>query len=97
LFAEQVLGLWSDFSRGGVHLFFSRVEFHQLGQVELGLLEYLDLADEDVLKWEDLVAFLLNLLANLVGEQLLEDSLEGVLCDLVEHNLHHLLADEFLL
>ena len=68
MFAEQVLGLWSDISGGDVHLFFSGVEFHQLSQVELGLLEHLDLADQDVLKWEDLVAFLLNLLSNLVSE-----------------------------
>ena len=68
MFAEQVLGLWSYISGGDVHLFFSSVEFHQLGQVELGLLKYLDLADEDVLKWEDLVAFLLNLFSNLVSE-----------------------------
>jgi hypothetical protein len=53
---------------GGGHVDLGGVEFHQLGQVELGLLEDLDLADEHVLKREDLVAVLLNLLANLVGD-----------------------------
>jgi hypothetical protein len=42
------------------------VEFHELGQVELGLLEQLDLADEHVLEGEDLVALLHDLLANSV-------------------------------
>ena len=32
------------------------VKFHELGKIELGLLEDLDLADEDVLEWEDFIA-----------------------------------------
>jgi hypothetical protein len=40
------------------------VELHELGEIELGLLEQLDLSDEDILEWEDLSAFLLNLLSN---------------------------------
>ena len=34
------------------------VEFHELGEIELGLLEELDLPDEDVLEGEDLLALL---------------------------------------
>jgi len=40
------------------------IEFHELGQIELGLLEQLDLADDHVLEGEDLLALLDDLLAN---------------------------------
>ena len=30
------------------------VKLHELGKIELGLLEDLDLLDEHILKWEDL-------------------------------------------
>ncbi len=40
------------------------IELHELGQIELGLLEELDLADEHVLEGEDLLALLHDLLAN---------------------------------
>ena len=39
------------------------VELHELGEIELGLLEELDLSDEDVLEREDLRALLNDLLA----------------------------------
>ena len=44
------------------------VQLHELGQIELGLLEDLDLLDEDVLKREDLGALLGDLLGNVVRE-----------------------------
>ena len=44
------------------------VELHKLGKIELGLLEDLDLADDDILKWEDFAALGGDLLANFVGE-----------------------------
>jgi hypothetical protein len=40
------------------------IELHELGEIELGLLEELDLSDEHVLEREDLAGLLLNLLAN---------------------------------
>lgn len=40
------------------------IELHELGQIELGLLKQLDLSHEDVLKREDLLAFLNDGLAN---------------------------------
>jgi hypothetical protein len=43
------------------------IELHELGKIELGLLEELDLSDKDVLEGEDLSALLLNLLANSVS------------------------------
>jgi hypothetical protein len=69
------------------------VEFHKLGEIELGLLEDLDLADEDVLEGEDLGAILGDLLGDLVGEELLEEFLEGVLLDLGHHDFHHLATE----
>ena len=42
------------------------IELHELGKIELGLLEQLDLSNEDVLEREDLLAFLNDGLANRV-------------------------------
>lgn len=69
------------------------VKFHELGQIELGLLQDLHLADEHVFKREDLGAVLGDLLAQLVGDELLEEFLEGALCALSNHDFHHLLAE----
>ena len=62
--SESVLGL------GSLDMLFSigLVELHELGEIELGLLEDLDLLDEDVLKGEDLGALFSDLLGNGVGE-----------------------------
>ena len=61
---EGVLGL------GSSDLFLSAglIELHELGEIELGLLEDLDLLDEDVFKGEDLGALLSDLLGNGVGQ-----------------------------
>jgi len=69
------------------------IEFHKLGQVKLGLLEDLDLADEDVLKGEDLGAVLGDLLGDLIAQELSEELLEGVLGDLSHEDFHHLGAE----
>jgi hypothetical protein len=92
-------GIDGSLSRGlnGDELGLVLVEFHELGKIELGLLEDLDLADEDVLKREDLGALLGDLLANLVGNELLEEFLEGVLGNFTEHDFHHLGAEDLLL
>lgn len=42
------------------------VEFHELGEIELGLLKQLNLSDQDILEREDLATFLDDLLANSV-------------------------------
>jgi len=47
------------------------IELHELGKIELGLLEQLDLSDKDVLEWEDLTAFLLDLLTHLLRNEFL--------------------------
>ncbi len=50
------------------------IEFHELGEIELGLLENLNLFDENILKWEDLLTLLSDVFVNLVGgEKVLEE------------------------
>ena len=49
----------------GLLLGVALVELHELGQIELGLLENLDLLDADVLKREDLRALLSDVLGNI--------------------------------
>jgi hypothetical protein len=51
----------------GLALVFS-VELHELGQIELGLLEHLGLVDKDVLEGEDFVALVGDLLGDDIGE-----------------------------
>jgi len=66
LAGELVLGLFLSVSLLALDLDLGLllVELHELGQIELGLLEQLDLADEHVLKREDLLALLRDLLAH---------------------------------
>ena len=62
---ELVSGLGDGW--GLLTLWLVFVELHELGEIELGLLEDLDLSNHDVvLKWEDLVALLLDSLANII-------------------------------
>ena len=62
---KDVLGLIGSGGLGSLRLVL--VKFHELGKIELGLLQDLDLSHHDVvLKWEDLVALLLDSLANVV-------------------------------
>ena len=61
---EGVLGL----SSSDLLLSAGLIELHELGEIELGLLEDLDLLDENVLKGEDLGALLSDLLGNGVGQ-----------------------------
>jgi hypothetical protein len=71
--------------RGGVH-------FHQLQNVELGLLQDLHLADEAVLKREDGLACLNDVLADRLWDKLADDFLEVTLGALND-DFAHLLAD----
>lgn len=61
---EGVLGLRGLDNLVGV----AAVQLHELGEIELGLLEDLDLLDEDVLEREDLGALLGDLLGNVLGD-----------------------------
>lgn len=91
---ELVLGLLGDWLG---ELWLVLVKLHKLGKIELWLLEHLDLSDEHVLEWEDLGAVLGDLGGDLSSEESLEQVTEGVLLDLSNHNLHHLLAELLLL
>ena len=73
------------------------VKFHELGKIELGLFEHLNLPDENVIEREDLGASLGDLLANLIANKLLEKLLKRALLDLAEHSFHHLLPNLLLL
>ena len=61
---ENVLGL----SSLDLLVSLGLVELHELGEIELGFLQDLDLLDEYVLKRENLGALLSDLLGNGVGE-----------------------------
>jgi len=69
------------------------VKLHELGQIELRLLENLGLVDKDVLEREDFVAFISDLLGDDIGEELFEEVLEGGFLSLVDHDFLHLLSD----
>ena len=59
---KNVLGLGGG---GSSLLLVGLVQLHELGEIELGLLEDLDLSYHAVvLQWEDLAALILDLLAN---------------------------------
>jgi len=71
------------------------VHFHQLGQIELWLLQHLDLSDENILQWEDGLALLLDLSSDGVRSrnEFLDQFLQVTLGSLFVHDLEHLLAD----
>jgi len=73
------------------------VEFHELGEIELGLLEELDLLEHHVLEGENLSALLLNLLPNGLLDELLCEFLKSTFLAFTHHNLHHLSSDCLLL
>ena len=56
----------------GLLLGVALVELHELGEIELGLLEDLGLLDEHVLEREDLGALLVDLLSDILGEAVME-------------------------
>jgi hypothetical protein len=91
---EGVLSLRLD-GGGGSNVVL--IEVHELGEIELGLLEELDLADHAVvLEREDLAALLLDLLANIVLDQDLDEVLQAGRLDSLLHDLHHLFTDQHL-
>ena len=64
--SEKVLGLFLAIGllAFNLELWLLLVELHELGEIELGLFEELDLSHEHVLEWEDLLALLDHLLAD---------------------------------
>eukprot|EP00964_Phaeocystis_antarctica_P064233 scaffold38621_cov81-Phaeocystis_antarctica.AAC.7 len=79
--------------RAGVLLARIGVHLQQLGQVKLRLLEHLDLADEDVLQRVDATARLLDLLADGLRDELVDELLERARLRLPGHDVGHLLTD----
>jgi len=69
------------------------VHLHQAGQVKLGLLQALDLADVDVVEGVDGVGGLLDVLGDGVGQELLHERLEVAGAHLAHDDLGHLGAD----
>mmetsp|Transcript_21947 Transcript_21947/g.47922 ORF Transcript_21947/g.47922 Transcript_21947/m.47922 type:complete len:268 (+) Transcript_21947:153-956(+) len=73
------------------------MRLEQLGDVKLGLLEHLDLAQVDVLHRVDAVARLLDLLANNLGDEFVDEIPEIDGGGVSGHDVAHLLPDELLL
>lgn len=65
---EEVGWLFLSFSLLALDFkfWFLLIEFHKLGEIELGLLEKLDLSHENVLEWEDFSTLLLDFFSNRV-------------------------------
>lgn len=77
----------------GTHVGRLAVELHELVDVELGRLQDLHLADEDVLEGEDALGGLLDLLADHLWRKLPDETLEVDAGHFTGHDLEHLLAD----
>jgi hypothetical protein len=85
------------------------IEFHELGKIELGFLEKLDLSNMDILEREDFSTFLLDLFTYWLSDakdiiniyclekskdlQFLGKLLEGGFLSLIDHNFHHLFTN----
>ena len=69
------------------------VELEELAEIELGGLEDLDLADEDITEGVDRLAGLLNLVSDNLGDELVDELLQVAGGGLGNHDLEHLLAN----
>ena len=69
------------------------VELEELAEIELGGLEDLDLADEDITEGVDRLAGLLNLVSDNLGDELVDELLQVAGGSLGNHDLEHLLAN----
>ena len=69
------------------------VQLHELDEVKLGLLEHLDLAHVAVLDGEDASARLLDLLADHLGDELVNEFPHVALAGLGGDDVYHLLPD----
>jgi len=67
------------------------VDLHQLCEIELRRAQKLDLADDDIVQWVDVLSVLLDLLADVLGAELLGDELVQLdACSLCSGDLDHL-------
>lgn len=69
------------------------MHLHELGDVKFGRLESLHLADENVLQRVDVLASLLDLGADRVGDELAHQILKIASGSLLGHDVSHALAD----
>merc|ERR1711924_418136 len=69
------------------------VLFHELSDVEFGLLQNLHLAHKDVLLRKDSLCLLFNLFSNRLWDELLHKIAQLHLASFVHHDLNHFLAD----
>ena len=69
------------------------MDFHEFGEVELGLFDHLDLADVDILEGVDSGALLFDFLTNGFSNESLDEVSQLNLGGLVLHDFHHLSAD----
>lgn len=69
------------------------VEFHQLGHIEFWRLDNLGFANVDILERVNCASRLLDLAANGLGEELLDEFLEIARRRFTVHDLEHLLPD----
>merc|ERR1719341_394786 len=69
------------------------VQLHEFGDVELRFLDDLHLADEDVLEREDALRAFLDLLADHLRDELLDEITEPDGARFLGHDVHHALAD----
>ena len=71
----------------------TRVELEELAKIELGGLEDLDLADENITDGVDVLAGLLDLVSDNLGDELVDELLQVAGGGLGDHDLEHLLAN----
>jgi len=89
-------GPGNDFALGGFHgngAFALAVHVQQLAQVETRTLQNLDFVDEDVVERVDGMASFLDVLANGVGDQLVDSLLEVGRANFLGDDFHHLTTD----
>merc|ERR1719498_775337 len=85
--------VWTAQSSTQVFACIVSMQLHELGDVKLGFLQDLDLADQSIFQWENALTLLLNLLANGFGNEFFHELSKLNLACLRSHNLDHFDAD----
>jgi len=90
------LGSGNDLALGGFHgdgAFALTVHVQQLAQVETRAFQDLDFVDEDIVKWVDGLASLLDVLSDGVGNELVDSLLQVGRAHFLRDDLHHFAAN----
>mmetsp|Transcript_41387 Transcript_41387/g.73399 ORF Transcript_41387/g.73399 Transcript_41387/m.73399 type:complete len:296 (-) Transcript_41387:16-903(-) len=69
------------------------MKLHEFRDIKLGLLDDLDLPDENVLQWVDAFGLLRDLLTNGLWDELLDELTQRNRSNFLGHDVRHLLAD----